>query len=179
MTILDTERLILRRFSYDDWKDIHEYLSDEKVVRFEPYEPFSEEESKEEAYYRAKSEAFIAVCLKESGKVIGNLYFEKQDYETYELGYLFNTDYWKNGYATESAKALINYAFKEWKARRIIAMCNPENEPSWKLLERLNMRREGHLRQNIYFKTNSNDEPIWQDTYEYAILASEWEELGK
>lgn len=168
-----SERLIIRKFMADDWKDIHEYISDEKVVKFEPYEPFSEEESKEEAICRARDEAFIAVCLKESGKVIGNLYFGKRDYETYELGYLFNANYWHNGYATESVKALINYAFKEMKVRRIIAMCNPENEVSWRLLERVNMRREGHLRQNIYFKVTVNKEPIWQDTYEYAILASE------
>jgi RimJ/RimL family protein N-acetyltransferase len=174
---IKSEKLIIRKFRSDDWKDIYEYLSDEKVVRFEPYEPFSEQESKEEAIYRAKNEKFIAVCLKDSGKVIGNLYFAKQDYETYELGYVFNANYWHNGYATESAKALMNYAFKEWKVRRIIAMCNPENEASWRLLERLKMRREGHLHQNIYFKTNANNQPIWQDTYEYAILASEWENV--
>ena len=173
------ERLIIRKFRADDWKDIHEYLSDEKVVRFEPYEPFAEEESKAEAVRRAENEAFIAVCLKETGKVIGNLYFEKQDYETYELGYVFNANYWNNGYATESAKILINYAFKELKVRRVIAMCNPENELSWRLLERLNMRCEGHLHQNIYFKVNINNQPIWQDTYEYAILVTEWENVSK
>ena len=50
-----------------------------------------------------------------------------------------------NGYATEGAKALIDYAFEHLGARRIIAMCNPMNERSWKLLERLHMRREGLL----------------------------------
>lgn len=169
-----SERLIIRKFRAEDWKDIHEYLSDKKVIQFEPYEPFSENESKEEAIRRAENKAFLAVCLKESGKVIGNLYFAKQDYETYELGYVFNSNYWHNGYATESVKALMKYAFIEWKVRRIIAMCNPKNELSWRLLERLNMRREGHLHQNIYFKTDVNKQPIWQDTYEYAILASEW-----
>ena len=170
-----SERLIIRKFNADDWKDIHQYLSDEKVVRFEPYEPFSEEESKEQAIYRAKNEEFIAVCLKDSGKVIGNLYLAKQAYESYELGYVFNANYWHNGYAAESTKTLINYAFKELKARRIIAMCNPDNESSWRLLERLNMRREGHLQKNIYFKNDVNNQPIWQDTYEYAVLASEWD----
>ncbi|GAA0125102.1 GNAT family protein [Clostridium sp. CTA-19] len=174
-----SERLVLRRFREDDWKDIHEYLSDEKVVRFEPYNPFSEEESKEEAIYRTKDEAFIAVCLKESGKVIGNLYFSKQDYGTYELGYVFNAHYWHQGYATESANTLISYAFEKLNVRRIIAMCNPENKPSWKLLERVNMRREGHYHQNIYFKTNVDNQPIWQDTYEYAILKSEWNNAVK
>ena len=82
----------------------------------------------------------------------------------------------KNGFATESAKALIDYAMKQLNARRIIAMCSPKNEGSWKLLERLKMRREGHLLQNIYFKTDENNNPIWLDTYEYAIFAAEWKQ---
>ena len=53
-------------------------------------------------------------------------------------------------------------------------MCNPKNERSWKLLERLHMRREGLLLQNIYFETDRNGAPIWLDTYEYAILKEEW-----
>lgn len=58
--------------------------------------------------------------------------------------------------------------------RRVVAMCNPENISSWKLLERLKMRRKGHLLKNIYFKVDENGEPIWIDTYEYGILADEW-----
>ncbi|MBD7913186.1 MULTISPECIES: GNAT family N-acetyltransferase [Clostridium] len=167
---IETKRLIIRRFREEDWKDIYEYLSDEKVVYYEPYEAFTVQESKEEAISRAGSEEFIAVCLKETGKVIGNFYFGKREYDTYELGYVFNSSYWHKGYATESAKAFMNFVFKELKVRRIIAMCNPENELSWKLLERLNLIREGYLRKNIYFKINANNEPIWQDTYEYGIL---------
>jgi len=53
-------------------------------------------------------------------------------------------------------------------------MCNPLNEPSWRLLERLGMRREGHLIKNIYFKKDECGNPIWADTLEYAVLASEW-----
>lgn len=176
---ITTERLLIRRFKSSDWKDLYEYLSDEKVVHFEPYETFSEEECMEEAVNRAQDEAFLAVCLKESGKLIGNLYFEKSDFGAYELGYVFNHNYWNNGYAGESAKALMDYAFNEWNIRRIIAMCNPENDRSWKLLERLGMRREGHLLKNIYFKTDDNNVPIWQDTYEYAILKSEWKNISK
>ena len=52
-------------------------------------------------------------------------------------------------------------------------MCNPVNTTSWRLLERLGMRREGHLIQNIYFKKDENGEPIWSDTFEYAILKNE------
>ena len=52
--------------------------------------------------------------------------------------------------------------------------CNPLNEHSWKLLEGLNMRREGTLIKNIYFKKDINGKPLWADTYEYGILKSEW-----
>lgn len=49
------------------------------------------------------------------------------------------------------------------------------NTASWKLLEQLNMRREGHLLKNIWFFKNDNDEPILKDSYEYAILKEEWQ----
>ena len=64
--------------------------------------------------------------------------------------------------------------FANRHAHRVIAMCNPLNEPSWRLLERLGMRREGHLRRNIFFKRDEGGCPLWQDTYLYGILASEW-----
>lgn len=170
---IETNRLIIRKFHEDDWKDLYEYLSDEEVVFFEPYGVYTEKACKEEAISRANNESFWAVCIKENGKVIGNIYLEKQDFDTWELGYVFNKKFQKQGFATESAKGIIDYAFKEFNARRIIAMCSPKNESSWKLLERLKMRREGYLLKNIYFKTDENNNPIWLDTYEYAILASE------
>lgn len=171
--ILETERLIIRGFKADDFEDLYEYLSDEEVVLYEPYEVFSEEACKKEAIDRADNESFLAVCLKDSGKLIGNLYFHEEDFNTWELGYVFNKKYWKNGYATESAKGIIDFAINKVNARRIIAMCNPDNVPSWKLMERLGMRREGHLIKNIYFKVDGKGEPIWSDTYEYGILSSE------
>jgi [ribosomal protein S5]-alanine N-acetyltransferase len=177
--MIETQRLEVRRFTSDDWKDLYEYLSDPKVVFYEPYEVFKEDECKSEAIRRSKDDAFWAVCLKENKKLIGNIYLSKQDFDTWELGYVFNYNYQGNGYASESARAVVNYAIKQFKARRIIAMCNPDNEKSWRLLERLNMRREGYLKKNIYFKTDDNNRPIWQDTYEYGILSSEWINFSK
>ena len=171
------DRVIIRRFKENDWKDLLEYLSDEEVVKYEPYEVFTEVEVKEETIRRIDDKSFYAVCMKEKDKLIGNIYFSKGDFGTWELGYVFNKTYQGYGYATESIKGLIEYAFKELDVRRIIAMCNPENERSWKLLERLNMRREGMLLKNIYFKSDINGDPIWLDTYEYAILKSEWDKL--
>ncbi len=176
---METERLLIRRFKSEDWMDLYDYLSQEEVVKYEPYEVFSMEQCQKEAINWAGNESFWAICLKETGKLIGNIYLSKGDFDTWELGYVFNKEYHNFGYATEAAWTLVNDAFINQQARRVIAMCNPYNISSWKLMERLNMRREAHKLQNIYFKKDDLGNPIWLDTYEYAILDSEWLKLNK
>lgn len=177
MGILETERLTLRKFFCKDWKDLYEYLSLEIVVKYEPYDVFTEDACKKEAEKRSQQDAFWAICLKENDKLIGSVYFQQQKPEKFlawEIGYVFNPMFWRMGYATESCKEILRYGFQQLNTRRVVAMCNPKNENSWKLLERLNMRREGHLQKNIFFKYDEERNPIWNDTYEYAILADEW-----
>ncbi|MDF2942155.1 MAG: family acetyltransferase [Herbinix sp.] len=177
MDILETDRLIIRRFIQEDWKALYEYLSKEEVVKFEPYGVHSEDECKEEALRRSSDFAFWAVCLKDSNKLIGNLYFCEQNpsqFHTWELGYVFNNDFQGNGYATEACARLIKYGFECLKVRRIVAKCNPLNTNSWKLLERLKLRREGHSLQTVYFKHDQDGNPIWNDTFAYAMLRTEW-----
>lgn len=169
-----TDRLIIRNFKESDGQSLYEYLSDEDVVLYEPYGVFTESQAKEEARLRSIDNAFYAVCLRGNKKLIGNLFLEKGDYDSWELGFVFNKSYQGMGYGYESAEALIDFAFNKLHARRIIAMCNPKNKPSWTLLERLDMRREGTLLQNIYFKKDEEGNPLWCDTFEYAILKDEW-----
>jgi RimJ/RimL family protein N-acetyltransferase len=174
---METERLIIRRFQKDDWKDLFEYLSQEAVVRYEPYDVYDEKSSIEEAVYRSKSDSFFAVCLKENNKLIGNVYFQQQepkDFLTWEIGYVFNPDYYGQGYATEACEKVLKYGFEELGAHRIIGQCNPENTSSWRLLERLSMRREGHFRKPVFFKKSKDGKPIWHDSYEYSILEEEF-----
>lgn len=177
MITMETERLIIRNFKPDDWADLYEYLSKEIVVRYEPYDVFSMDDSIKEAEKRSKNECYLAVCLKENNKLIGNVYFARQDPQellTWEIGYVFNSEYWGRGYATEACGEVLEYGFTKLGAHRIAAMCNPLNTASWRLMERLNMRREGHLLKNIFFKRDKAGNPVWNDTYEYAILAEEW-----
>lgn len=174
---IETERLILRRFTYDDWQDLYEYLSQDEVVKYEPYDVYSEEACKQEAMRRSKDDAFYAVCLKEKSKVIGNIYFQQQEpkeFMTWEIGYVFNSLYHKKGYATEACKGILKHSFEQMGAHRIIAMCNHENTASWKLLERIPMRREGYFKKAAFFKKTHDGEPIWHDAYQYAILAEEY-----
>ena len=172
---IETERLIIRPFRAEDEPALYEYLSDAEVVRYEPYHPMSMEEVRAEAVRRAEDKSFWAVC-KKNGTLIGNFYFDKGDLITWELGYVFNRRYWKQGYAYESAWALLDLAFREWDVRRVTAMCDPENTASWRLMERLGMRREGELKQNVYFFCDEAGNPIWKDTYEYGLLREEWKQ---
>lgn len=175
MNEMMTERLILRRFQESDGEGLYGYLSDPETVKFEPYEPFTREEAEREAKRRAGDENFWAVCLRD-GALIGNLYFARGDFDTWELGYVFHREYWGMGFAAESVKALLGHGFQKLETRRVVALCNPENKRSWKLLERLGFRREGHLRQNIFFFRDEAGAPRWQDTFEYGLLRTEWME---
>jgi len=76
-------------------------------------------------------------------------------------------------YATEACRRILKYGFEEKKAHRIVAGANVKNESSWKLLERLYMRREGHMLQNVFFKRTLDGEPILNDSYKYGILYEE------
>ena len=109
--------------------------------------------------------------------MIGQVYFhqiEPTKFLTWELGYIFNPKFYGNGYATESCKAVLQFAFDGLGTHRVIAKCNPDNVRSWQLMERLGMRREGlGLKSVTHTKTGEAD-PVWWDEYQYAILAEEW-----
>ena len=124
--IAETERLILRRYEEDDLEDLYEYLSDSKVVEFEPYKPMTMDEVRGNLDWCISTEEMIAVELKESGKMIGNVYLGKRDFDSLEIGYVFNADFWKKGYAKESCEALITKSFSEG-VHRIFAECDPQN----------------------------------------------------
>lgn len=153
----------------DDLQDLFEYLSDEKVVEYEPYKPMNIEEVKDELEWRISTDEMIAVELKDNHKMIGNVYLGKRDFNTLEIGYVFNKSYWGNGYAKESCKAVIDNAFTEG-VHRIFAECDPNNPNSWRLLEALGFQREAFFKKNVYFWTDENELPIWKDTYVYSIL---------
>ena len=167
--MLETERLILRRYKKSDLDDLYAYLSDPDVVKYEPYKPMTMQETEENLDWRISTDEMIAVELKSSHKMIGNVYLGKRDFESLEIGYVFNKDYWGKVYAKESCAAVIEQAFAHG-VHRVFAECDPENSGSWRLLESLGFEREAHLRKNVYFWKDKNDQPIWKDTYIYAKL---------
>ena len=167
--IAETKRLILRRYRTEDVQDLFEYLSDEEVVKYEPYKPLSFDEAKKSLEWRIGTGEMIAVELKSSHKMIGNVYLGRRDFEALEIGYVFNRNYWRQGYAAESCEVLIQRAFSNG-IHRIYAECDPDNKSSWKLLEALGFQREAHFRKNVYFWKDETGKAIWKDTYVYAKL---------
>lgn len=181
MMRLETERLYIRNFRPEDWRDLQEYISNKEVMRFELPWDSAEEGMRRDAEEFSKGDTFWAVELKNSGKMIGHIYFGKtgpEQFQTYMIGYIFNNRFHGNGYATEACRSLLDYAFKNLGVHRVIGLCSPENIPSWRLMERLNMRREGHSPKAVTFRTTEEGEPIWWDEYRYAILAEEWFSLN-
>ena len=167
--ILETERLLLRRYTAEDLEDLYEYLSDDEVVQYEPYKAMTKKEVEDNLNWRIGTDEMVAVELKDNHKMIGNVYLGKRDFNSLEIGYVFNRNYWGKGYARESCEAVVKYAFLNG-AHRVFAECDPNNVSSWYLLEALGFRKEAHFKQNVYFWTDEEGKPIWKDTYVYAIL---------
>ncbi len=175
---LCTGRLTLRPFRRTDGPALYDMLRRPEAVRYEPYGVQSREECIHLALVRERDPRFWAVCLND--RLVGNLFLapmEAQPPGTWELGYVFNPDHWGRGYAAESGRALLGYAFQQGGAKRVLAFCNPDNGASWHLLERLGFGRSRHLRKNVYFHLDEQGRPLWCDTYEYHLTAGEWRRL--
>lgn len=176
--MLETDRLIVRPFREGDYTDLFEYLSLEEIYRFEPGDPVSLEEAEEIAANRTNKVNWWAVILMNDHKekLIGHISLfqvEPEVFRTWEIGYIFNPVYHNHGYATEACQAVIDYTFTKLNAHRIVAHCNPENQASWRVLEKCGLTREALRRKNAFFKTDDDGNPLWFDSFEYAILVND------
>ncbi len=168
-SIFTTERLSIRMFRPEDYKDLAEILTDEEVTYFEPYETFTEEACVQEAVKFSLSNEFFAVVLE--NKVIGKIYFSERSGGNCELGYTFNAEYQGKGYAYESVKGMLDHAFVNLKSRRIFAEINARNLRSVKLAERLKMRKEAEFAELLPRKENKK---IFDNMYVFALLRNEY-----
>lgn len=125
------------------------------------------EEAAAKVQERKEDHSYVAVCLKESGQVIGELFHLKEEPDTYSIGWNFNAAYEGKGYARESAEAFLSYLFLEKRARRLYAYVVDDNVRSQVLCERLGMRKEG-----LFLEFNGT--PKYENTYQYALLKKEW-----
>ena len=171
--MIETPQLLIRQFIAADLQDLYDYLSLPEIYCFEPGVPLTLEETRALLAERIQGTEFFAVVLKENQKMIGHLFFarvEPAEWNTFELGYIFNPGFQGRGYASEAAAALVDDAFRRLGAHRILARCDPENVASWRLLERLGFAREGHFKSNHFFRRDADGNPLWKDAFEYSLL---------
>jgi ribosomal-protein-alanine N-acetyltransferase len=174
-----TERLILRPFEAGDWRALQGYVSQEAVTRYDFEYPTSDEGCQGLVAYFGAQAGYWAVCLREGGRLIGHLVCTPkapEELRTWDLGFVFDPAYHGQGYATEACRRVLAYVFGELGAHRVEAGCHPDNAPSWRLLERLGLRREAHFRKNGFLRRAADGTPIWTDGYVYGMLEEEWAE---
>ena len=168
----ETARLRLRPFRPGDWQALHAYARDPAAMAFVPPGALSAEQARAfaERHSGAEAEA-AAVELVADQRLIGHLIFHPWFApRTFEIGWAFDPRHHGRGYASEAARALVAYGFGTLGLHRIIATCQPENPASYRVMEKIGMRREGHFRQCI-----ARDDGSWWDELFYAILREEWQ----
>jgi RimJ/RimL family protein N-acetyltransferase len=178
-----TERLTIRPATPDDvdalWRirripEVHEWLG----YDFDDAAAFTE--------LMADADRMAHTLLVELGTgaevtLIGDLYLHVTDAwaqnevaaqakgSLAEIGWVLDPAHGGRGFATEAASELLRICFEDLGVRRVKALCFADNEPSWRLMERLGMRREEHARADSLHRTKG-----WLDGFSYALLVDEW-----
>ena len=174
---VETERLLLREFRPEDEHDIHAYASDPEVVRLMIWGPNTPEMTKtylagalKEQDEWPRASVSLAIELKSERRVIGSIGLRIKDEKNRaaDIGYVLSRAYWRQGYMSEAARAILDAAFRTLDLHRVWATCDVRNRASYGVMERLGMRREAHFHKDKFEKGE------WRDTYLYAILAEEW-----
>lgn len=177
MQIIETERLILRPFREGDAADLFAYLRAPTASCFLSLRSADLAATEIEVRKRACDGGCIAICLKQSGRVIGDLFAgagEDEEKETGFVGWHLNPQFGGQGYAFEAARSLFDHLFQANIYRRLYAYVEDHNKTSQRLCEKLGMRREGVFIEFVSFKTDDAGNPIYENTMQYAILRREW-----
>ena len=148
---IETERLLLRRFTPEDFEAMYALWTDGEAMRYVQPEgwPHGREESRELFgrginFFDEHGFGQWAVVPKEEDRVIGycGLKFLNEAREV-ELLYGVCKEFWNRGLVTEAARAILRYGFETAGLVYIVAVALPENTGSWRVMEKLGMRREG------------------------------------
>ncbi|MFB2894345.1 GNAT family N-acetyltransferase [Aerosakkonemataceae cyanobacterium BLCC-F50] len=172
-----TQRLVIRRMTETDLPDFLSYQTHPDVLRYMPVIPLTQERAVRFLAQQAVVEigdngGYIVFAIYHVGdaKMIGEVSINllPKTQSKGEIGWSLHPSYQGHGYATEASQVLLTYGFTHHKLHRITSICDTRNSASFRLMERLGMRREGHLRQSQFING------AWQDEYLYALLYDEW-----
>ncbi len=176
---LHTPRLLLRRLRVEDAGDIFAYASDPQVT---PYLIWETHRSLGDTYdfltralqnYRDGGPPQWAIEHRGDKKVIGTCGFAAMAFAHArgEVGYVIGRPYWRQGLMTEALCAVLGYCFDVLQLNRVEARCDVENTASWRTMEKVGMKFEGVLRQNIILHGRPRDARM------YAVLREDWRKI--
>jgi [ribosomal protein S5]-alanine N-acetyltransferase len=178
MIAIETTRLLLRNFNKDDAEPLHEMIVQKESSQYAPYDyewPTSLDEIKGITAWFASEDHYIAVCLKESGKLIGYICLtpgQDEESHVFDLGYCFNSDYHGRGYASEACRAMIEYVFSDLAADSLTCGTAAENTPSRRLIDRLGFKKVGE--ETISFRKTPEGKPIEFTGYWFTLPKDSW-----
>jgi ribosomal-protein-alanine N-acetyltransferase len=157
MNVLETERLILRKFTPADAVRNYQIYTDPENMKFMGNPPDSVESEGEniqkhiDNYYDQCGYGMWAVILKENNQLIGRcglIYQQVGDTKEVEVSYLLDNPFWGKGFATEAARQTIKLGFEKYRLPRIIALINQKNTASVRVAEKIGLKFE----KNVVYK---------------------------
>ncbi|MGV3560290.1 GNAT family N-acetyltransferase [Larkinella arboricola] len=173
---LTTARLIIRPLKQSDGKALHQLRSDPTLMQFIP-RPLTIRvddavrliQTFNDAIRRNESVTW-GITLNNKPGIIGTIGFVRISPENFraEVGYLLHPEYQGRGIMQEALEAVVHYGFRVMKLHSIVAIVDPDNMASARVLERSGFRKEGHFREASYFNGR------FLDSVYYARLASEY-----
>lgn len=172
---MNTERLNLREIKQENAESIYKILSKPEVVKYDRIELFKNIKQAEDMIkwindeFKQKRAIFWGISLKNESEIIG---FCKCEIEVpkvrADLGYNLRPEYWNNGIMTEALGAIIDFTFKTLNINRIEAAVSTKNNSSIRVLEKLDLVKEGILRERSYLNDGCHDMTM------FSILKKEY-----
>jgi RimJ/RimL family protein N-acetyltransferase len=170
---ITTERLILRKIRLEDAPILFAaYTQDDEVTRYTTWRPHQKLEQTEEfvrsclSAWERKTRFPFVIMLREGNEIIGMIDPHVEG-SIVGLGYVIAHDHQGKGYATEAARAMIDWALQQPEINRVYATTDVENAASARVMEKAGMQREGLLLKYI-IHPDMGDEP--RDSYIYAVV---------
>lgn len=160
----ETSRMIIRDFTPEDAADLHDIFGDAETMKnCEPAYSFEKIRKFLESFCIGRKSA-VAAVHKGSGKMMGYILFNEFGEGVYEMGWIYNRRFWRQGLAFESCRAVIDYAFVQLNAHKIFAE-TIDTIKSVSLMQKLGMRLEG-----IQRSQTRDSRGRWADMYIYGLL---------
>ena len=181
--IIETERLLIHNFRPEDAEALRKVIVEKEASEYAVYDhewPTSFGAIRGIVEWFAKEDAYLAICLKEGGDLIGFISLnpgEDEGAQEYDLGYCLHPAHQGKGYATEGCRALVEHAFTRLRARRITSGTGAPNRPSVRLLERLGFRVVGES--EGCFRETEEGKPITFRGYSFALTREEWKAASR